>query len=120
MNYAIAGFVGSLLVSSPAFSLECHPKDNSARILASPRPNDIHPDWKGEAYVGMSWSFVAHGSAERRHWQVSQGKSDVSARRTGEWRHLHLAERVGLRMTEASATSFMRITSSNSSFRRCQ
>lgn len=64
MRYALAGFVVSLLVSNPALGLQCHPKDNTARILASPTPNDVHPDWAGESYVGMSWSFVVLGRAE--------------------------------------------------------
>jgi hypothetical protein len=36
----------------------CAPNDNSARILASPSPDDIHPDWSGENQIGLSWSFV--------------------------------------------------------------
>jgi len=54
----------AILMPFPAFALQCTPNDNSARILASPSPNDIHADWSGEAYVGTSWTFVAHGSAE--------------------------------------------------------
>jgi hypothetical protein len=34
----------------------CHPNDNTARILASMNPNDIHAGWKGESYVGTSWA----------------------------------------------------------------
>jgi len=41
----------------------CAPKDNAARILASPSPNDIHPDWQGDSYVGLSWSFEVTGYA---------------------------------------------------------
>lgn len=43
----------------------CTPVDNSARILRSPNPNDLHPDWKGEAYVGLSWSLRVTGSSVR-------------------------------------------------------
>jgi hypothetical protein len=32
----------------------CHPKAQTARVLASPNPHDIHPDWLGESNVGMS------------------------------------------------------------------
>lgn len=54
----------SLLLPTAALALQCAPKDNSARILSSPSPNNIHPDWRGDAYVGMSWTFEAYGSAE--------------------------------------------------------
>jgi len=53
-----------LLAPSAAAAMQCYPKDNSARILSSPSPNDIHPDWRGDSYVGTSWSFSVHGSAE--------------------------------------------------------
>lgn len=43
----------------------CTPMDNSVRILRSPSPNDLHPDWKGEAYVGQSWSLRVTGSPVR-------------------------------------------------------
>jgi hypothetical protein len=45
-------------------SIVCSPLDNSARVLASPSPNDIHPDWTGESYLGTSWSFIPSGSAQ--------------------------------------------------------
>jgi hypothetical protein len=54
----------AVIAPLPAFALQCSPRDNSARILSSPSPNDIHPDWRGEAYLGTSWTFIAHGSAE--------------------------------------------------------
>jgi hypothetical protein len=38
--------------------VSCAPKSNEARILASPSPNDIHPDWAGSSKIGLSWSFV--------------------------------------------------------------
>jgi hypothetical protein len=41
----------------------CTPNDNAARILKSPSPNDIHPDWSGESYVGLSWHFEPTGYA---------------------------------------------------------
>lgn len=60
------GFIALAVLASPAIcspaiclaDTSCAPKDNSARILASPSPNDIHPDWTGESYVGLSWTFV--------------------------------------------------------------
>ncbi len=33
----------------------CAPKGTTARILKSAAPNDIHPDWKGDSYVGTGW-----------------------------------------------------------------
>jgi hypothetical protein len=46
------------LPSAALADVSCAPKDNAARILVSPSPNDIHPDWRGESYVGLSWTFV--------------------------------------------------------------
>ena len=46
-----------------ALAAACTPNDNAARILSSPSPNDIHPDWSGEAYVGLSWYFEPTGYA---------------------------------------------------------
>ena len=37
----------------------CLPKNNTARILTKPAPNAIHPDWMGDSYVGLGWSFAA-------------------------------------------------------------
>ncbi|MER9868760.1 hypothetical protein NKJ35_16460 [Mesorhizobium sp. M0136] len=36
----------------------CNARDNAARILASPSPNDIHRDWQGESYVDTGMGFV--------------------------------------------------------------
>jgi TPR repeat protein/uncharacterized protein YecT (DUF1311 family) len=35
----------------------CSPKDNTARILKTPNPNDLAEGWKGESRIGTSWSF---------------------------------------------------------------
>jgi hypothetical protein len=50
---------------SPGFALamQCTPNDGSARILASPDPNDIHPDWSGESTIGLSWTFEGRAVA---------------------------------------------------------
>lgn len=50
----------ALLSPGLALALECTPNDASARILASPNPNDIHPDWSGESTIGLSWTFEGH------------------------------------------------------------
>jgi hypothetical protein len=47
-----------VLPSTCLADASCAPKSDSARILASPSPNDIHPDWTGESRIGLSWSFV--------------------------------------------------------------
>lgn len=36
----------------------CHPIDNTARILTSANPNDIHEDWRGESYLGTAWALA--------------------------------------------------------------
>jgi hypothetical protein len=54
MTAAIAASLPSVCLAD----VSCAPKDNSARILASPSPNDLHPDWTGENYVGLSWTFI--------------------------------------------------------------
>lgn len=42
--------------------LYCNPRDNTARILRSPSPNAIHPDWRGESYIGTGWTIVTAGT----------------------------------------------------------
>lgn len=50
--------IALVLLASPAVAAEvCAPIDNAARILQSPAPNDTHPDWMGESYVGTGWTF---------------------------------------------------------------
>lgn len=55
-----------LLVSVPsAIATEmCTAKDNSARILQSASPNDTHPDWLGESYVGLGANMKPAESIE--------------------------------------------------------
>jgi hypothetical protein len=45
--------------AAPVPRLMCNPKDNTARVLASPSPNATHPDWSGPDTVGTSLTFVA-------------------------------------------------------------
>ena len=47
---------------TPAFAGSCAPIDNSARVLQSANPNDLAPEWTGEAYIGTAWSV----SVDRR------------------------------------------------------
>lgn len=56
MNVFLA-VVLSLCLTLPAFAEVCSPQDAATRILASPNPNDIRPDWAGEAYIGEAWSL---------------------------------------------------------------
>jgi hypothetical protein len=37
---------------------QCVPKSLTARLLQSPNPNDIDPHWRGQGYIGLSWSFI--------------------------------------------------------------
>jgi len=36
----------------------CAPKDNMARILKSPHPLDLAPNWTGKNYIGTAWTFM--------------------------------------------------------------
>ncbi|PAX54870.1 hypothetical protein CK510_11830 [Brunnivagina elsteri CCALA 953] len=44
--------------TSATVNTGCAPRDNKSRILSSPKPNDIHPNWRGDSYIGASWSFI--------------------------------------------------------------
>ncbi|MBD2341825.1 hypothetical protein H6G64_33365 [Calothrix sp. FACHB-156] len=44
--------------TSDKVDIGCVPKNNQSRILSTPNPNDIHPDWRGESYIGTSWTFI--------------------------------------------------------------
>ena len=65
VTVAVVGLLTTfaLLAAQDAHAATCSPLDNAARILASPTPNDIHPDWAGESYVGLSWYFEPTGYA---------------------------------------------------------
>lgn len=43
----------------------CHPTDNTARVLSSANANDVHPDWRGESYLGMAWAMQPKRRAEK-------------------------------------------------------
>ncbi|MDW9620205.1 hypothetical protein [Sinorhizobium meliloti] len=57
-----AGLAVSITVPAVAKPVTfCHPKDQTARVLASANsPNDIHPDWKG-GWVGLDTAVVLTG-----------------------------------------------------------
>ncbi|WFR97105.1 hypothetical protein [Rhizobium tumorigenes] len=46
-----------LLFPGISLAAQCTPNDGSARILASPNPDDIHPDWSDGSTIGLSWTF---------------------------------------------------------------
>ena len=53
--------LGLTLVSlAMAHATQCVPRDNTARILVKPSPNDADPFWKG-GYIGTSWTFDVTG-----------------------------------------------------------
>ena len=56
---SIALVIGSSTPNGQPVNLLCSARDNSARILRSEAPNDLHPDWAGDNVVGTGWSFVA-------------------------------------------------------------
>ena len=37
----------------------CNARDNSARVLRTSSPNDVHPDWARDNRVGTGNAFVA-------------------------------------------------------------
>lgn len=53
-SMAMAGKV----VSSIPEKLVCNPKGETTRVLKSPSPNDIHPDWQGDNFLGDSWGIL--------------------------------------------------------------
>ena len=57
MRIAMILIAATLLSPGMALALQCTPNDDAARILASPDPDDIHPDWSDGSTVGMSWTF---------------------------------------------------------------
>jgi len=36
----------------------CTPKDNTARVLKSAHPLDYAPNWAGNNYLGLAWTFM--------------------------------------------------------------
>lgn len=46
-----------LAVANPAMAFYCNPRDNTTRVLDAPAPNAIHPDWRGESYLGTGWTL---------------------------------------------------------------
>jgi hypothetical protein len=51
----------------------CSPNTNAARILAQPSPNAIHPAWRGDAFVGVSWSFLPRRTVSNMTGQYAFG-----------------------------------------------
>jgi hypothetical protein len=45
--------------------LNCAPIDYNPKILSSPNPKSIHPEWK-EGEVGTSWSFFSTKKIENK------------------------------------------------------
>jgi hypothetical protein len=53
-----------LFSSTQASALSCNPRDVTARILKTPNPNDIHPDWQGGSNIGTAWTLSATGRVQ--------------------------------------------------------
>jgi len=62
VKLGLIGFTAGVLFTHAsrvaAASFQCVPKSNTARVLKSPNPNDLHPQWRGQSYIGTSWTFV--------------------------------------------------------------
>jgi len=69
-----------LLSPGVALALQCTPNDASARILASPNPNDLDPDWSGETTIGLSWTFEgrAIGDGDYLKGKLISPRGDVA------------------------------------------
>jgi formylglycine-generating enzyme required for sulfatase activity len=55
----VSAYLILFCTSSHAGSL-CSPKSNNARILSAPSPNAIDPQWAGDSFIGIGWSFYLH------------------------------------------------------------
>ena len=66
--------VATLLLSGAAHaaSVQCNPKDNTARILGSASPNDTAPDWK-MGYVGLDMVFFVKRTVDAETGKYFQG-----------------------------------------------
>lgn len=49
-----------LLATSHPIDLSCNARDNSARILRSASPADVHPDWSGDSVIGTGQGVRAN------------------------------------------------------------
>ena len=52
----------------------CRPESITTRVLNSPAPNDIHPDWTGNSHIGMGWNLIKYGSTHEDGVQFIKGK----------------------------------------------
>jgi hypothetical protein len=69
-----------LLSPTLALAAECTPSDTSAKILASPNPDDLHPDWSDGSTIGLSWTFEgrAIGSGDYLKGKLISPRGDVA------------------------------------------
>lgn len=67
-----------LMAHTPGASLAsenlCQPKSITTRILDSPSPNSIHPNWQGKNYIGLSWNLVRYGEETKNGVRYLKGK----------------------------------------------
>jgi hypothetical protein len=80
MRTVLIMLAAALLSPGLALALQCTPNDASARILASPDPDDIHPDWRGESTIGLSWTFEGRptGSGDYLKGKLISPRGDVA------------------------------------------
>lgn len=65
--FFVAATVALLAAASSASAAsggECSPASNAARVLKSPNPNDVSPQWSGDAYIGTSWTLEVQGTTK--------------------------------------------------------
>ena len=71
--YALCIALLVIYASSVRADSFCAPKDNNARILTKPSPNAVHPDWRGDNFVGTGWSFLPRKIVNTMTGQYAQG-----------------------------------------------
>ena len=57
-----------------AATILCRPLNTTTRILNSPSQNNIHPNWTGDSYIGMSWNLIKYGTVNKGGVQFIKGK----------------------------------------------
>lgn len=69
-----------LLSPGLALAMQCTPGDTSAKILASPDADDIHPDWGDGSTIGLSWTFEgrAIGNGDYLKGKLISPRGDVA------------------------------------------
>ena len=54
-------------------ALQCTANDTDASILASPDPDDTHPDWDGDNKIGLAWTLAVKRTVKNASGVFYQG-----------------------------------------------